>query len=356
MRSTAPDTTVDATVSTTSVTDSPPPPPSQEGSIERILPIVFLYSHVPNCPKAPTVLSQTQDPAPDKAPIVLSQTQDPAPAKAPTVLSHIQDPASTKAPTVLSHIQDPAPAKTPIVLSQTQDAAPVKTPIVLSHIHFPALANRPIVLSHIHFPAPAKRPMVLFHIHFPAPAKAPNVLFHNHFPAPEKAPIVLFHKKSPSLDSFLKTNIIGFLIDLNTLDTMPNPLLIGLKKSDLTELNRLPIELNILPIKLNIFPMILYGRERMSIINPNPDFIFLTNESPIPSPKKFNIFLNGQSIISTIPNTTDFIISGIDEKILPIPDIIYPNTLYIIAGMPNMMLTIVLNIEETNLKIVLTIE
>ena len=42
VRSTAPDTTVDATVSTTSVTDSPPPPPSQEGSIERILPIVFL--------------------------------------------------------------------------------------------------------------------------------------------------------------------------------------------------------------------------------------------------------------------------------------------------------------------------
>ena len=76
--------------------------------------------------------------------------------------------------------------------------------------------------------------MVLFHIHFPAPAKAPNVLFHIHFPAPEKAPIVLFHKKSPSLDSFLKTHIIGFLIDLNTLETMPNPPFIGLKKSDLT--------------------------------------------------------------------------------------------------------------------------
>ena len=78
--------------------------------------------------------------------------------------------------------------------------------------------------------------MVLFHIHFPAPAKAPNVLFHIHFPAPEKAPIVLFHKKSPSLDSFLKTHIIGFLIDLNTLETMPNPPFIGLKKSDLTDM------------------------------------------------------------------------------------------------------------------------
>ena len=62
------------------------------------------------------------------------------------------------------------------------------------------------------------------------------VLFHIHFPAPEKAPIVLFHKKSPSLDSFLKTHIIGFLIDLNTLETMPNPPFIGLKKSDLTDM------------------------------------------------------------------------------------------------------------------------
>ena len=98
--------------------------------------------------------------------------------------------------------------------------------------------------------------MVLFHIHFPAPAKAPNVLFHIHFPAPEKAPIVLFHKKSPSLDSFLKTHIIGFLIDLNTLETMPNPPFIGLKKSDLTELNSITRPAIIKPSKspFSIFP------------------------------------------------------------------------------------------------------
>ena len=137
---------------------------------------------------------------------------------------------------------------------------------------------------------------------------------------------------------------------------MPNPPFIGLKKSDLTELNRLPIELNILPIKLNIFPIILNGRERMLSTNPSADFIFPTNESPIPLPKKFNIFLNGQSITSTIPNITDFTILGIDKNMLPIPFMRYPNPLYIIAGIPNMILTIVLKIEETNLKIVLTIE
>ena len=147
--------------------------------------------------------------------------------------------------------------------------------------------------------------MVLFHIHFPAPAKAPNVLFHIHFPAPEKAPIVLFHKKSPSLDSFLKTHIIGFLIDLNTLETMPNPPFIGLKKSDLTELNRLPIELNILPINMILKkPPIT----RPAIIKPSksPFSIFpkkLIPPDPAP-PKTENIL-----IIPAIASYTPFPIS-----------------------------------------------
>ena len=46
-----------------------------------------------------------------------------------------------------------------------------------------------------------------------------------------------------------------------------------------------------------------------------------------------------------MPNIKEDIMSGIDKNILAIPDMTYPNPLNIIAGIPNIMSTIMLNIE-----------